>query len=139
MIHELNYEKCRGIPWLIKGSRCLVKSCKSPFMGTANHVEKLKLRLSDARSEVLRTMTNALWFVTGTSMSKGSASVSGSSCVYSNHVSEKPLRVDKASGSLSPFADQAWGQAISHHRYRTVNVSTLWRNLKILVALLPGF
>ena len=81
-------------------------------MGTANHVEKVKLRLSDARSEVLRTMTNALWFVTGTSMSKGSASVSGSSCVYSNHVSEKPLRVDKASGSLSRFADQAWGQAV---------------------------
>ena len=81
-------------------------------MGTANHIEKLKLRLSDARSEVIRTVANALWFVTGTSISKGLTSVSGSNCVYSNHVSKKPLRVDKASGSLSPFADQAWEQAI---------------------------
>ena len=82
MNHELNYEKCREIPWLMKGSRCLVKSCRSPFLETANHVEKLTLRLDDARNEVLCTMTNALWFVTGTSMSKGSPSVSGSSCVY---------------------------------------------------------
>ncbi len=82
MNHELNCVKCRGIPWWIKGSRCLVKSCKSPFLGTANHVENLLLRVSDARNEASRTMTNALWFVTGTSMREDSPSVSGSSCVY---------------------------------------------------------
>lgn len=73
------------------------------------------LRLSDARNEILRTMTNALWFVTGTSMSKGvhQASAAVAACVElnfqpnSNHVSKKALRVDKASGSLSSFADQA--------------------------------
>ena len=30
-LNELTCDSGRGIPWLINGSRCLVKSCKSPF------------------------------------------------------------------------------------------------------------
>ena len=46
---KLSYERSRGILWLINSSRCLVKSCKSPFLGKTNQVENLRLRLSDAR------------------------------------------------------------------------------------------
>ena len=91
----------------------------------------------------LRTMTNALWFVTGTSMSEDSPSVSGSSCVYranfqpkSNHVARKALRVDKASGSLAGLADQTRRQAIAAtDRYMSA-FAFCGRSLKIRV---PGF
>ena len=46
---QLTCECSRGITWLINGSRCLVKSCKSPFLGTTNEDENRRLRLSDAR------------------------------------------------------------------------------------------